>query len=1042
MANSGPIQNPLLPQLGQIKIQPKPQPKPEDSHEIHKDVIILQKPAENEAYTDILTTIRVANKDLTPDPNTSEVPVEFVAVRKTPNLADVKPSYIGEPVPMTAAPEGQVNIPTYMQADKADVDSGEFQKWQIGVIKPGEVVAPADLVAPDKSALLDEFTVRDSAPTDSLAFNLPLPTLKNWKPGIAKVPITRDQVLGMVDGTMEFAPLIASATIATGTGAGFGAYTGAVTGLVTAYKGLQSWVQVGRSQSRVDGTARKQNAVDLPMAIDPKTGKVIETKISKSVRDLDVDLKVGARDAVGKILKGGVLAAAGATALTGSALAPWLAVGSIVVGTGFDGVSTKDKLALNKTKTEELRALQNEGKTTYLEEVPVKGYVYQDDKVVVDDNGNPFTQVISSKKVEMPIKDRLDQLEAERTQLQLSPLQSLGMVAAPAVSVLTGASMMAAGAVVGPFMTTTMAVADGRMAYKLMKRRDELQSLKDAGQTTIKMQVPVYGDDSINNKLAGRGAGLVQQRGNITGSREIEVPIDGQLKEINKQIAGATTQGSIKLGLGAGMAAVTLGGLPWVAGLGAIALPAGTIAYNTLRDLQPLKEQRDHLRELQAKGETTFKQPVPVGDKYGNLAGFQDVEVPIADQLKALDTTIGKGHWKATAAATTGLTALGVSAAAIAGAPVAAIGLGAAAALVAVPAAAAFVFMPEQTSQFFSNAWDGIKSFGHRVADAIRSLWPFGEKEETNLSPAQQQLNELHGEFKAVDKKAAKQLQEVTRELVTCKDENRRTELQAQYSETLAVFQEKSPELAAKWPAAVGNLQQEVVAQQQAELAKEQIAALEPKVEALRNSVSEQDRVGLELESQRQLLPLIQSPALKGVADSLGMSQEDALQIGQSLLLQGLKGDSSELELLKFKAAAGDEDAIKKQQFLGALTQAVAEAAKPVPLTDDQVRIAVGQDPVLQGILGSPDCDKFVQGLQLTKEDVDSSLQAWATLQLRKDPSGLQALEEAAQSDPKSKAKLEFLGAFVNTYNQAIAAQQQMAQAAGTAPDVSGQPTA
>lgn len=1033
MASTGPITNNLVTPLTLPKIQAiKP-----NNGEIAKDVLVLSTPDANTPHTILDARIAVDNKYLTPNPETGEVDVEILVVKKQKNLEDLKPAYIGEPTPEVPAPQGLNNVPTYFQVSDDDLKSGAYKDWQVSLVKPGETVASQKLVAPDESYLvgpgMEKVVAENGAGVNLGKIGIGSAKLTNLTD---KFGLTREGTLAystvnnLVDGASDLGTMLTGLNLAMSPGAGVSAYAGAGLGMIAFRKGLQQLHSVAKTQKHLNDLATSQNLNELSVAIDPKSGKfsdktmnpvfgaAIDVAQPRSLKDINVELDGIKREAVGTVVKGGLVAAAGMAALAGSPVAPFLAIGGLGSGSISGALTAKEKISSANTKIAELKKLQDEGKTTFTESVPVRSFMVQNGQYLTDKAGNRVTQVTGSRKVERPIKDALDELSAQKTQAVQGAVQSVSMIGGPLLSVLGGISFMTAGAAVGGVTMGAMAVADGATAYKLHKRKSELQDLAAQGQTTVKMTKPVYGDELQN----------------VIGAREVDIPISEEIKLLDKQIDASSIQASIKGGLGLGIGAVTLAGLPWVAGIGGLAIPAGTYAYNQLSDVAQLKAEKNKMNELLAKGETTYTRPELVGDQFGSIAGVQEVTIPIAPYVAELEKAIGKGQFKATAAATAGLTATGVAAATLMGAPVALVAGAAVATMLAVPTAAAFLFMPEQTSEAFGKAWDGIKSAGNWIAHQLKRLWPFGGDGEAKASPAQSAITALHAKLAEVDQKSADRLQEVTQQLVTCTDKAQIEQLQSSYQEAFAAVVEKSPDLAKEWPAAVAGLQQEILATQEANAKSARVEELKPKVEALHASISEDDSRGLNLEVKDNLVPLLGTPALAAVAKDLGLSGSETEDIARGLLLSQLKGDTSELELLKLQSDLGDQEAVKKQKFLGALQQALADqtSAQLVnnpEIQERQVVAAIQQDPLLQGIIQSPGFGQLVGQLNLQQTEVESSLKTWGKALLIGDDSGLRALDAAAKTDPKAAAQVELLKQVQMTY-QAQLAQAQQAQAA------------
>jgi hypothetical protein len=1048
MASTGPITNNLVTPLTLPKIQAiKP-----NNGEITKDVLVLSTPDANTPHTILDARIAVDNKYLTPNPETGEVDVEILVVKKQKNLEDLKPAYIGEPTPEVPAPQGLNNIPTYFQVSDEDLKSGVYKDWQVSLVKPGETVAPQNLVAPDDSYLVTpgmEKVVAENGAGVNLskigipAFHVPGINFKGASlTGLTdKVGLTREGTLAystvnnLVDGASDLGTMLSGLNLAMSPGAGVSAYAGAGLGMIAFRKGLQQLHSVAKTQKHLNNLAASQNLSELSVAVDAKTGKFSDKAVNpvvgaaidaaqpRSLKDINIELDGIKREAVGTVVKGGLVAAAGMAALAGSPVAPFLAIGGLGSGSISGALTAKEKISAANAKIAELKKLQNEGKTTFTESVPVRSFMVQNGQYLTDKAGNRVTQVTGSRKVERPIKDALDELSTQKTQAVQGAVQSVSMIGGPLLSVLGGVSFMTAGAAVGGVTMGAMAVADGATAYKLHKRKSELQDLAAQGQTTVKMTKPVYGDELQN----------------VIGAREVDIPISEEIKLLDKQIDASSIQASIKGGLGLGIGAVTLAGLPWVAGIGGLAIPAGTYAYNQLSDVAQLKAEKNKMNELLAKGETTYTRPELVGDQFGSITGVQEVAIPIAPYVAELEKAIGKGQFKATAAATAGLTATGVAAATLMGAPVALVAGAAVATMLVVPTAAAFLFMPEQTSEAFSKAWDGIKSAGSWIADQLKRLWPFGggEDNKAQASPAQSAITDLHAKLAEVDKDSADRLQQVTQQLVTCTDKTQIEQLQGSYQAAFAAVIEKSPELAKEWPAAVAGLQQEILATQEAQAKSNRVEELKPKVDELYASLSQDDSRGLNLEVKDNLLPLLSAPAMAAVAKDLGLGGKEAENVARSLLVSQLKGDNSELELMKLQADLGDTEASKKQKFLGALQQALADqtAAQLVnnpEVQERQVVAAIQQDPLLQGIIQSPGFGQFVSQLNLQPTEVESSLKTWGKALLLGDDSGLRSLDTAAKSDPKAAAQVELLKQVQAAYQTQLA-QAQQAQAAQAA---------
>jgi hypothetical protein len=1046
MASTGPITNSLVTPLTLPKIQVV---KPNTNGEIAKDVLVLSTPDANTPHTILDARIAVDNKYLTPNPETGEVDVEILVVKKQKNLEDLKPAYIGEPTPEIPAPQGLNNIPTYFQVSDEDLKSEVYKDWQVSLVKPGETVAPQNLVAPSEEYLVTpgmEKVVADNGagfklPGGIPAINLPGIHYKGAKLSnlTDKFGITQEGTLAystvnsLVDGASDLGTMLTGFNLAVSPAAGLSAYAGAGLGMIAFRKGLQQLNSVAKTQKHLNQLAASQNLTELSVAVDPKTGKFAEKTVNpyvgqaidaaqpRSLKELNLELDATKREAIGTVVKGGLVAAAGMAALAGSPAAPFLAIGGLGSSSVSGALTAKDKVQAANAKIAELKQLQSEGKTTFTESVPVKSFMVQNGEYLTDKAGNRVTQVTGSRKVERPIKDALDELDAQKSQAVQGAVQSVSMIGGPLLSILGGVSFVAAGAAVGAVTMGTMAVTEGVSAYKLHKRKAELQDLVAQGQTTVKMSKPVYGDE-------------VQ---NVIGAREVDIPIADEIKLLDSKINATTIQASIKGGLGLGIGAVTLAGLPWVAGIGGLAIPAGTFAYNQLSDVAQLKTEKNKMNELLEKGETTFKRQELVGDQFGSITGVQEIEVPIAPYVAELEKAIGKGQFKATAAATTAVTAAGVATAAAIGAPIALVAGAAVATMLAVPTAAAFLFMPDQTSEALHKAWDGIKSAGSWIAGQLKRLWPFGgEDGASNASPAQKALTDLHAKLAKVDQKSADRLQEITKQLVTCTDSKQIEELSAAYKDAMAPVAEKSPELASQWLGTVTGLQQEILAKQEAQVTAQKVEALQPKVDSLYASLSQDDSRGLNLEAKEQLEPLINSPALAAVAKDLGIDQEQALQVGRSLLVSQLKGDSSELEQIKLKADLGEPEASKKQKFLGALQQALADqtavqlASNP-EIQERQVVAAIQQDPVLQSIIQSPGFGQLVDQLNLQQSEVESSLKTWGKALVVGDDSELKLLDAASKTDPKAAAQVQLLQQVQAAY-QAQLAQAQNVQAGPT----------
>ena len=992
-----------------------------ESGEASRDLVIISPPSKDTPQSVLDFRIAVDNRMLEPDPQTGQLPFEVLVVKSDPKLADLPSAYIGNPRREPQAGKGQVIVPAFIPMDQADYDQG-LNNFHAAIIKPNEEVVEKGAVQKAReeasAKALPAGMVGEVAPS---GHGIPMPGIIKDKLGVES--ISYDAIQKGVRAAGELGATVADVDLAMSWG-GWNGYLAAAAGPVMLLNGLETLKNVADHREFVHTQARAHGTSELPFTVT-RDGKHASFPISTDIEALDQSFDSVRNTALGKVVQGGLVTAAGITSLMGNPVAPYLALGGLGVNSGVTLFNAKSTLSQLNAEEKDLKAQLAEGKHTVAQEKPIYKFRTEGGQLVTDRNGTPIRDIVGSRKVEVPIQARLDIIAEQKGKVALSLPQSLAMVASPAVSLLTTIPFMTVAQSVGGVSMGLMAAKEGFDAYKLHQKKAELEDLRDSGQTTIK-QWRTQVDDT----------------GSVTGSKEIEIPIDSQIKLLDNKIHAGTLKASA-FGAGAGaMGAIGLGASV-LSVTGALAVPAGVYAFQQISGIKDLRDEKKELLELQRGGATTFKKLELATDELGNISGVKEVDLPIADRLQDINKSMKIGKLKAASALTVAGAAVGVAV----GAPL----LYVAAGLAVVPALAAVVFMPKETGALFAKAGHFISESLGKVGHQIAQLWPFGKKEaDDGLSPATRQLQSAHKQLAKIDEGSANQLLELAQRLPLCQDPAEREKLTASYDEALTSLTARDPDVAGQWQDAMQALQREGMEAAQKQ-SKEQAEKLAPQAEAFRQSFSASDKAGIEATLQGELAPVLHDGGIQSMAKHLGVSQDEVTDLARLMARAGLKGDTVELQVLQALAQSGDQQALKQIQLYSALQQAAQAHAQPgaVELQKAAAELAaklpqlqaqsdaliqsitpqesavvddfLKNDPSLSRALTSLEQAGVLPKLDANEADMADAAKVWMRANVKQDPSEINLLSAKAQlGDAQAQKQVALAGAIEEVYRHIL----------------------